>query len=333
MKDKFMRTVYGHIEPYSTFYLDRDHQHSIYAEQCGNAKAPAIVVLHGGPGGGGNPTLRRFFNPRKWRIVLFDQRGSGRSRPQSSLDGNTTWALVDDIEHLRQRLGIERWTVFGGSWGAALANAYAQAHPERVDGLILRAVFLSSGAEIDWFYKGGAGSMLPEAWSEFLAHLAPEQRDDPVRHYYTRLTDEDVQVRHRAARSWTAWETAAIRMRERRLSPMARFGGSATNQPEIAPATEALARIECHYCFHRGFMETETQLLDNAPVIGDRPVHIVQGRKDLVTPPITAWKLAEALPNAKLNLIENAGHSAADPAIIDALIRATDAMADHMLAG
>lgn len=381
-----MRTAYGHIEPYSTFYLDVTPPHSLYVEQSGNPDAPAIIVLHGGPGGGSNPAMRRFFHPKKWRIISFDQRGCGRSHPLCSLDDNTTWALVEDIEALRKRLNIDQWVTFGGSWGATLAVAYAQAYPERVSGLVLRAVFLISPWEINWFYRGGAGAMLPEHWAAFLDHLEPEERDNPLEGYYARLTNADEGIRQEAAHAWTAWENAAIRTRDRRAlggtiqrtpspaAPPMRTGAAggwqtgdgkqithgaqsadgparvnATGTKGLttrgtrgkggAPAnrasrsTEALARLECHYCLNGGFLRTPNQLLDNAARLNDKPLYIVQGRDDLVTPPITAWRLANAHPHAELTMVDGAGHSAADPGILDALVRSTDALAERLARG
>lgn len=333
-----MRTAYGHIEPYSTFYFDVEPPHSLYVEQCGNPEAPPVIVLHGGPGGGCNPSMRRFFHPQQWRVILFDQRGCGRSEPLCSLQDNTTWDLVDDMERLRVHLGIDKWVLFGGSWGSTLALAYAQTHPNHVSGIILRAVFTVSDWEIEWFYGGGAGAMLPEAWNEFLTHLSPEERKAPLESYYARLTHEDDLIRSHAAQSWVAWENAAIRNRDRAaprtLIPRASNRAERANKTQAtqtpARATQsmqALARLECHYCHHDGFLDTPTQLLDNAPRLADIPTFIVQGRNDLVTPPITAWNLAQALPHAELTMVDGAGHSASDPGILDALVRHTDTMA------
>ncbi len=326
-----LRKAYAHIEPYAYQCFAAGRHHEVYAEQCGVAKAPTAVVLHGGPGGGCTPAMRRFFHPGRWRTILFDQRGCGRSRPLSSLEDNTTWRLVEDMEMLRRNLGVETWTLFGGSWGATLAVAYAEAYPERVDALILRAVFLISQEEIDWFYGGGAGQILPDQWADFVGHLPVEERDTPVASYYARLTSDDEAVRQAAVLAWTAWENAAIRIGDRGTDRRMHISGRGRPARMRDPAAlDALARLECHYCHHGGFMERPNQLLEDATRLDGIPGVIVQGRYDVVTPPVTAWRLAQTWTDAELIYVEGAGHAASDPAIVDALVRATDTFAAQM---
>ncbi len=312
------RDLYPEIEPFMTGRFRVDDRHELYVEQCGRRDGPAIVVLHGGPGGACSPAMRRFFNPEHWRVVLFDQRGCGRSRPQGSLIDNTTPHLVADLETLRENLEIDRWALFGGSWGSTLAVAYAQAHRSRVSGAIVRGVFLLTPEELDWFYGGGAGALLPEAWAAFLSQLDDDERDAPLPAYYARLTGEDKRVRARAARAWTRWETAALCAgRSSRLVP---------REPD-AGALDTLARIECHYFHHGGFLPHPHALLEKAGALSGLPGAIIQGRLDFITPPRAAWRLSQAWPEAHFSVMDQAGHAASEPAVIDALVRATDRLA------
>ncbi len=266
--------------------------------------------------------MRRFFDPKRWRVILFDQRGSGRSSPHSSLAHNTTWTLVDDMEQLRRHLGVSRWCLFGGSWGSTLALAYAAHHLDRVTGLILRGVFLMTPAELDWFYGGGAGAILPEAWDRFLGALSPNERSAPIPAYYARLTGDDARTRAAAALAWTAWESAA-------LDPWRGAAGPRLRQSADPAATDALARIECHFFHHNGFLNHPNEIADVSHTLTDVPGRIVQGRLDLVTPPRAAYTLARDWGAAcRLTMVEGAGHAASDPGIIDGLVRATDAFAD-----
>jgi proline iminopeptidase len=264
--------------------------------------------------------MRRFFDPARWRPVLFDQRGAGRSTPHASLEANTTAHLIEDIERLRAHLGVDKWTVFGGSWGATLALAYAQTHPHRVDGLILRGVFLCTRSEIDWFFRGGARVMLPEAWEDFVAPLPKARRDDPVAAYYDILTHLDRNARRSYARAWAGWESTALSHRRTVVGP----------SPVNPAAADALARIECHYMINEGFFETPDQLIDNMGVLSEHPGYIVQGRLDMVTPPAAAWRLAKAWPEAHLNIVEDCGHAASEPGLVDGLVRATDDLASRL---
>ena len=274
------------------------------------------MILHGGPGGAINPTMRRFFDPKRWRMVLFDQRGCGKSRPNASLEANTTWTLIEDIERLRVRLGIEKWTVFGGSWGSTLAIAYAITHPERVEALILRGIFLLTKRELNWFYQDGAGMLFPDAWERFLAPIPEAERGDLLTAYHRRLTDPDRRVQAQAAEAWSQWEGDTISIRGPEARP-AKF-----NETDFAIA---FARIECHFFMNGGFFEHDGWLLDQVARIQHIPAWIVQGRFDVVTPMETAWTLKNRWPAATFDLIWDAGHASTEPGVIDGLVRATDA--------
>ena len=313
-----MRDLYPTIEPYNEGKLKVSDLHTIHYEQSGNPQGKPVVFLHGGPGGGISPMYRQYFAPQLWRIIIFDQRGCGQSTPYAELKENTTWDLVSDIEKLRQHLGIDRWVVFGGSWGSTLALAYSQTHPERCKGLILRGIFMLRPSEIRWFYQEGANNIYPDAWQEYLKPIPVEERDDLLSAYYRRLTSEDRQVRLEAARAWSVWEASTSKLIPSAISKE-RFG--------MAAFAEAFARIECHYFVNRGFIERENQLLANIDRIRSLPGIIVQGRYDVVCPMITAWELHQAWPEAELNVIADAGHSVSEPGIKNALIEASDRFA------
>ncbi len=308
---------YPPIEPYAHGHLATGDGHEIYWELCGNPDGIPVVFLHGGPGGGCSPMQRRLFDPRRYRILLFDQRGCGRSRPHAALENNTTWHLVADIEHLRGMLQIERWLVFGGSWGSTLALAYAQAHPDRATGLILRGIFTLRRAELLWYYQEGASWMFPDLWEQFQAPIPQGERHDMMAAYRRRLTGPDEQVRLEAARAWSLWEGRTLT-----LLP----------SPEIAQQHAedryalAFARIENHYFVHGGWLE-EGQLLDKVARIKHLPCEIIQGRYDIATPARTAWDLHRAWPAAAFHLIDDAGHATTEPGILSALIAATDRFA------
>lgn len=310
-----VRELYPQIEPYETFRLSVSELHSLYVEQVGNRKGRPVLFLHGGPGGGVSTNYRRFFDPEKWRVVLFDQRGCGRSTPFAELRENTTHDLVADIEKIRRHLNIEAWTVFGGSWGSTLSLAYAQAHPERVRGLILRGIFLLRKREIDWFYQEGASRIFPDAWREYLAPIPEDERDDLVNAYYKRLTSGDRKLRIEAARAWSVWEGATSK-----LFPDEGFAQGFGSER----FAEAFARIECHYFTNRGFFEHDDELLRNVDRIRHIPAVIVHGRYDVVCPLANAWDLHEAWPEAELEIVPDAGHSAMEPGIKTALLNATD---------
>jgi proline iminopeptidase len=311
---------YPAIKPYSSGFLRVSPVHEIYYEQSGNPNGKPVVFLHGGPGGGTDPKMRRFFNPKRYRIVLLDQRGCGKSRPSASLVDNTTWHLVSDIEAVREHLGIERWQVFGGSWGSTLALAYAQKHPQRCTELVLRGIFLLRPTELTWFYQDplGAASMFPDLWEQYLAPLSAEERKDCMRSYYRRLTSDSRATLLEAARAWSIWEGALSYIR---MNPgyVKKFGD--------ADFAAAFARIECHYFVNGGFLERPDQLLEDVPRIRHIPAIIVQGRYDVVCPMRSAWDLHKAWPEATLRIVPDAGHSAFEPGISRELVLATDRFA------
>ena len=309
------RSYYPPIEPYRTGRLAVDHGHELSFEESGNPKGKPVVFLHGGPGGGTEPKQRRFFDPRAYRIILFDQRGCGKSTPFASIEHNTTWDLVADIDALRAHLNIERWQVFGGSWGSTLALAYAQTHPGRVTELILRGVFLLRRWEIDWFYQAGASHLFPDAWEHFVAPIPLEERGDLVAAYHRRLTGSDPGVRAKVARAWSVWEG-----RTSYLLPNAGYVAK-MGEDDFA---DAFARIECHYFMHLGWMDDDRALLDNVHRLRGIPGVIVQGRYDVVCPMESAWALHRAWPEAELRIAEDAGHAAHEPGILHELINATD---------
>ena len=319
-KPPVLRTLYPDIAPYATGRLKVSAVHELYYEQSGNRKGKPVVFLHGGPGGGTDPKMRRFFDPKKYRIVLFDQRGCGKSRPHASLEANTTWDLVADIERLRVLLGIERWQVFGGSWGSTLALAYAQTHPERVTELVLRGIFMLRRWELEWFYQdaGGAAALFPDLWEEYLKPIPVSERADMMGAYHRRLTSTDPATLLEAARSWSIWEGATSNLRFKPDS-IAQFG-----DPTYAAA---FARIECHYFVNRGFLRSETQLLEGVGTIRKIPGVIVQGRYDVVCPMRSAWDLHRAWPEADLKIVPDSGHSAFEAGTVHELVAATDRFA------
>jgi proline iminopeptidase len=311
------RTLYPEISPNRTGHLRVSDVHEIYFEESGNPNGKPVVFLHGGPGGGTEPKYRRFFDPEHYRIVLLDQRGSGQSTPHASLVDNTTWHLVSDIEAIRVHLGIERWQVFGGSWGSTLAIAYAQTHPERVTELVLRGIFLLRKQEIDWFYQRGASALFADAWEEYLAPIPEAERGDLVRAYYARLTSDDARVRAEAARAWSIWEGKTSCLYPN-AALVERFAGD--------KFAEAFARIECHYFVNGGFIDPARNPLSPARIdrIRKIPSVIVQGRYDVVCPMETAWALHRAWPEADLRIVPDAGHSAMEAGNLHELVSATD---------
>ncbi|MCS6946364.1 MAG: prolyl aminopeptidase [Steroidobacteraceae bacterium] len=310
------------IRPRRTGLLRVSPVHRIYWEESGNPDGKPVVFLHGGPGGATTPKMRQFFDPRRYRIVLFDQRGCGKSRPHASLVDNTTWHLVADIEKLREHLAIDRWQVFGGSWGSTLALAYAQTHPQRVSELILRGIFLLRPWELQWFYgtPDGTGALFPDRYEEFIRPIPPAERGDVIRAYYRRLTGADRRERLRAARAWSIYEAATSFLLDN-----AEYVAKFKNDRYAA----AFARIECHYFVHGGFLRSPTQLLDDVPRIRHIPAVIVQGRYDVVCPMRSAWDLHKAWPEAELRIVPDAGHSAFEPGIVRELVDATARFAAH----
>lgn len=315
-----MANLYPHTIPYVTHHFDVEAPHRLYVEECGNPKGIPVVFLHGGPGAGCEEYHRSFFNPDLYRIVLFDQRGCGRSAPHAELSGNHTQALVGDIELIREKLGIDKWVVFGGSWGSTLGLVYAETHPERVSGLILRGIFLCRQQEIDWFYQQGASRLFPDYWEDYLKPIPEGERHEMVRAYYKRLTSDNEVERMAAAKQWSIWE-----------------GRCATLLPSKAvtdhfgdPFTAlSLARIECHYFMNDSFL-SGNQILNNAHKLHGIPGTIIHGRYDAVCPVENAWELHKLWPGSELQIIADAGHAAREPGIMSALVDATDAMAKRL---
>ncbi len=310
-----LRTLYPAIEPYNTGRLRVSSEHELYFEECGNPQGKPALFVHGGPGAGCDDRARCFFDPDAYRIILFDQRGCGRSRPRASLVDNTTWHLVADMEALRTHLGIERWLVFGGSWGSTLGLAYAQAHPARVSELVLRGIFMLSQFELRWFYQEGANALFPERWEHYIAAIPPAERSDLIQAFHRRLTSGERSAMVAAARAWSSWEAATsyLHVNEDNLQ---KWG-----EEEFAIC---VARIECHYFVNRGFLDTEDQLLRNVSRIRHLPGVIVQGRYDVVCPMRTAWSLHQAWPEAEFRVVADAGHSAFEAGNTHELVSATD---------
>lgn len=310
------RELYPEIEARATYSLDVGDGHVLYVEESGNPDGKPAVVVHGGPGGGSAPKQRRFFDPEAYRIVLLDQRGCGRSTPTSSVEHNTTWHLVADLERVRTFLGIDRWLVFGGSWGSTLSLAYSQLHPDRVTELVLRGIFLLRPSEIEFFYQHGTSDLFPDAWEDYLAPIPEDERHDLVAAYHRRLFGPDPAEQLRCARAWAGWERATAY-----LDPI---GGNDTDQECLN-----LARIENHYFTNGGFFTHESQLLDGVDLIRHVPAVIVQGRYDCVCPTRTAWDLHRAWPEAEFVLTTRAGHSMFDPENTSALVAACDRFRDR----
>ncbi|MBL6749774.1 MAG: prolyl aminopeptidase [Nevskia sp.] len=313
-----MSQAYPPVEPYRSQRLKVSELHEIYVEECGNPNGRPVVFIHGGPGGGCEPWHRQFFDPRRYRIVLFDQRGCGRSTPYAELRQNTTWDLVADMETIRTALGIEQWVLFGGSWGSTLALAYAETHPERVRAMILRGIFLLRPEEIRWFYQEGCSWLFPDAWERYIEQIPQSERGDLVAAYHRRLTSENPEVRRDAARAWSTWEGATSKLLQ---SPdmIARYGGDRF--------ADAFARIECHYFVNDGFFRSPNQLLEDVGRIRRIPGVIVQGRYDVVCPLKSAWDLHRAWPEADLQIVPDAGHAASESGTLSRLIDAADRFA------
>ncbi len=308
------RDLYPAIDCRRSEHLEADG-HRIYFEESGNPDGKPVIFLHGGPGGGAMPVYRRLFDPSAYRIVLFDQRGCGRSTPHASLEHNTTWHLVADMERIREVLDIERWQVFGGSWGSTLALAYAETHPERVTELVLRGTFLLRRKELDWYYGGGAAAVFPDEWEAFCEPIPEAERGDMIAAYHSRLTGENRKLRLEAARAWSMWEGATVSL----LPNPGRVTGFGTER-----FAEAFARIECHYFINGGFFECDGWLLENVGRIRHIPAVIVQGRYDMATPVTTAWDLHRAWPEADFRLVDDAGHAFSEPGIMHELLESTD---------
>jgi len=320
----FRREPYPPIEPYSSGFLKVSEIHSLYWEQNGNPDGHPVLFLHGGPGGGTSSGNRRFFDPEFYRIILFDQRGAGKSIPRACLEDNTTWDLVNDIENLRQHLGIEEWQVFGGSWGSTLALAYTQSHVEHVTGVVLRGIFLLRKKELDWFYEGGIAAIYPDAWESFRDFIPEEERGDFITAYNKRLNSSDAELQNKAAKIWTALEMATSY-----LLP----NEEALKRGEDDGFSLAFARIENHYFKHKGFFPKDSFLLDNIDKIRHIPTTIVQGRYDVVCPMMSAWDLHKAWPEAEFKVVLDAGHSANEPGITEELVAANERLKELLNKG
>ncbi len=305
--------LYPPIEPFDQRLLDVGEGHRLYVEQSGHPQGLPVVVLHGGPGGGSSPAMRRFFDPSVYRVILFDQRGCGRSRPHASVEANTTWHLVSDIEAIRSALGIDRWIIFGGSWGATLALVYAQAHPDRALHLVLRGVFLMTRRELDWFYGGGAGAFWPDQWQRFAGAIPGDERHDLIAAYHRRLFSGDPAEELRFARVWAVWESA--------LASVEQDGPVAEPPGDYA---RAFSRLENHYFINEGFLDEDGQILRDRHLIRDIPATIVQGRYDMICPPVAAWTLAQGWRRADLRMVPVAGHALSEPGISAELLRIMD---------
>lgn len=310
-----LRNFYPEIEPFKTELLKVSDIHTIYVEQCGNPNGRPVIFLHGGPGGGLHSDYRRYFDPNHYRIVLFDQRGAGRSTPAAELRENSTWDLVSDIEKIRTYLGIKNWIVFGGSWGSTLALAYAETHPDKVKGLILRGIFLCRPSEIKWFYQFGASEIFPDVWESYSGFIPENERGDFVKAYYKRLTDPNADTRLAAAKIWSKWEAATSRLIVD-LNAIDAF-----DDPTFALQ---FARIECHYFTNNAFFKTDNYLIENVAKIRQIPTVIVQGRYDVVCPARSAWDLHRAFPESELHIIPDSGHAASEPGTRSKLIECTD---------
>ncbi|SMX32503.1 prolyl aminopeptidase [Maliponia aquimaris] len=308
--------LYPAVDPFDQRMLPVEGGHTLYVEQCGNPKGQPVIVLHGGPGGGCSPAMRRYFDPQAYRVVLFDQRGCGRSRPHASVTHNTTWDLVADIERIREALEIDEAVVFGGSWGATLALVYAISHPDRVRQLVLRGVFLMTRAELKWFYGGGAGQFWPEPWARFADMIPENERDDLIAAYHKRLFSGDFATETRYAQAWSAWENALASVYSNG------HGGEAPGD-----YARAFARLENHYFINDGFLDEDGWILKNVHRLADTPGVIVQGRYDMICPPRRAWELAQNWPGADLRMIRNAGHALSEPGISAELVRVMDDLA------
>ena len=308
--------LYPEIKPYNEFDLEVSDLHTIHVEESGNDKGQPVIFIHGGPGGGIEPVYRRYFNPEKWRIIIFDQRGCGKSTPHAELRENTTWDLVNDIEKIRSYLEIPAWVVFGGSWGSTLSMSYAIMHSDRCKALILRGIFMLREKEIRWFYQEGCSYIYPDAWERYLQPIPENERDNLVNAYYKKLTSSDHDERIQAAKAWSIWEASTSKLYQNQGS---------LHHFEDSKVADAFARIECHYFINKGFFEKETWILDNIDKIRNIPSVIIQGRYDVVCPMISAWDLHSVWPEADFHIIQDAGHSMTEPGIRSKLIEYTEA--------
>ena len=312
-----MPNLYPPINPYNTFYLKVSDLHKIFVEESGNPNGKPLIFLHGGPGGGSEPIYRQYFNPKKWRIIIFDQRGCGKSSPHAELDENTTWDLVSDIEKIRKKLNINKWTIFGGSWGSTLALSYSIKNPNKCNALILRGIFMLREKELEWFYQRGCSFIYPDAWEKYLAPIPENERTTMIQSYYKQLTSTNKNVRIKAAKAWSIWEASTSKLIQTDKS---------LHLFDNDNVAEAFARIECHYFINKGFFENDSWILDNVYKIEKIPTHIVQGRYDVVCPMTSAWDLHKELPNANFEIIQDSGHSMLENGIQKKLIEITNSI-------
>ena len=310
-----MKQLYPKIEPYNQFDLKVSDLHTIHVEESGNINGKPVIFLHGGPGGGIEPVYRQYFDPEKWRIIVFDQRGCGQSTPHAELQENTTWDLIADIEKIRQHLEIDKWVVFGGSWGSTLSLSYAITHPDRCKSLVLRGIFMIRKKEINWFYQEGTSNIYPDAWEHYLRPIPEDEHHDLVTAYYKRLTSNNDSVRIEAAKAWSIWEASTSKLIQ---------SDESIHAFEDAKVAEAFARIECHYFTNRGFFDTDEWLLENVDKIRHIPTVIVQGRYDVVCPMVSAWELHRAFPEADFEIVQDAGHSMTEAGIAAKLVEYTN---------
>jgi proline iminopeptidase len=307
--------LYPSIEPFDQRVIDMGNGHRVYVEQCGHPEGKPVIVFHGGPGGGCSPAMRRYFDPRVYRTVLFDQRGCGRSRPHASVISNTTWHLIEDVEVIRKSLGIDRFTAFGGSWGATLALIYALTHPDHVNHLVLRGVFLMTGAELKWFYGGGAGTFFPDLWQRFTSVIPADEQSDLIAAYHRRLFSGNLMEETRFGRIWANWENA--------LASIQNDGAVGESPSDYA---RAFARLENHYFRHGGFLDSDGWILKERKRIEHIPATIIQGRYDMICPPQAAWSLAQGWKNCDLRMVPLAGHALSEPGISEALVKVMDGL-------
>ena len=312
-----MPNLYPPINPYNTFHLKVSDLHKIFVEESGNPNGKPLIFLHGGPGGGSEPIYRQYFNPKKWRIIIFDQRGCGKSSPHAELDENTTWDLVSDIEKIRKKLNINKWTIFGGSWGSTLALSYSIKNPNKCNALILRGIFMLREKELEWFYQRGCSFIYPDAWEKYLAPIPENERTTMIQSYYKQLTSTNKNVRIKAAKAWSIWEASTSKLIQTDKS---------LHLFDNDNVAEAFARIECHYFINKGFFENDSWILDNVYKIEKIPTHIVQGRYDVVCPMTSAWDLHKELPNANFEIIQDSGHSMLENGIQKKLIEITNSI-------
>ena len=310
-----MDFLYPHIEPFNDAIVAVSDLHTIHIEESGNPNGKPVIFLHGGPGGGIEPIYRQYFNPQKWRIIIFDQRGCGKSTPHAELKDNTTWDLVSDIEKIRKYLNIDDWVVFGGSWGSTLALTYSISYPEICKGLILRGIFLLREKEINWFYQEGCSYIYPDAWENYISLIPQEEQSNLIKAYYKRLRSTNRETRINAAKAWSIWEASTSKLYQSKKS---------LHHFEKDDIAEAFARIECHYFVNKGFFKSDSWILDNISIIENIPIVIVQGRYDVVCPMISAWELHKKLPSAEFFIIQDSGHSMTENGIIDKLVYATN---------